>query len=248
MKILPKHGESAPRRIHFRMAMNIGFLVSSVLAFALLRSFQLEQISFFVAAPLLILFAARLRDWDYWFQARKDQSTVTAALKSLANDYVLVTDLALPDDGGNLDHFLIGPNGLFVIEVKNYSGYVRCDQDQWAVKTHRIKSLSKQAKRNTIALRRAIAGLYTARATEIPYVVPLLVFANPAARLRLFRPTVAVLRLDKLAEFVRDYAAKRPITREEKQVIVHHLMSLNSTSAEMSDQGNIAKAHLRRVK
>ena len=247
MRILQKDGEFIFRRLRFRMAMNIGFLASSVLSFTLLRYFQLEQMSFFIAAPLLILITARLRDWHRWFPARKNKSTVTGALKSLANDYVLLTHLALPDYGGEIEHFLIGPNGLFVIEVKNYSGYVRCNQDQWAVKSHCIKSLSKQVKRNSIALRSAIACLYTERGTGIPYVTPLLVFSNPEARLRLRRPTMAALRLEEVPKFIRDYAAKRPITHEEKRVIIHHLMSLDSKSAEAACQTSITNQHLRIV-
>jgi Nuclease-related domain len=236
MRILQKNGEYTPPHIRLRLAMNIGFLVTAFLSFIILRGFQLEQMSFFVTAPLLILFTARLRDW------------VTVALKSLSNDYLLLTHIALPVYGGDIDHLLIGPNGLFVIEVKNYSGYVRCNQDQWAVKTRRINSLSKQAKRNSMALRSAIASLYSGRRIAIPYVTPLLVFANPEARLRLRQPTIAVLRLHEIAEFIRDYAPKRQITPEERRRIVHHLVSLDSKAGEMAQQENIGKANLIKLK
>ena len=248
MKILRKNPQSAPGRVYFRITIDIALLVSVILSFALLRKYQLEQMSFFVAAPLLILFTARLRDWERWLPAGNDKSKVIGALHSLSNDYSLLTHLALPDYGGNIDHLLIGPNGLFVIEVKNYSGYVRCNQDQWAVKTHRIKSLSRQAKRNSMALRSAIACLYMGRRTGIPYVTPLLVFAHPEARLRLRQPTMAVLRLRELPEFIRDYAPKRPITPEEKRLIAHHLISLDAKSGERAQPESIGKAHMIKVK
>jgi hypothetical protein len=248
MRILQKNGEHTPRHVRLRLAMDFGLLVAAVLAFIILRKFQLEQTSFFVTAPLLILFTARLRDWECCFAARPDKSRVTVALKSLSNDYLLLTHIALPVYGGTIDHLLIGPNGLFVIEVKNYSGYVRCNQDQWAVKTRRMNSLSKQAKRNSMALRSAIASLYSGRRIAIPYVTPLLVFANPEARLRLRQPTIAVLRLHEVAEFIRNYTPKRQITPEERRRIVHHLGSLDSKAGEIAQQENIGKAHLIRLK
>jgi hypothetical protein len=248
MKNLQKNGASTVKRICFWAGMGIALVGLIVLTLALSSSFQVEPTGFIAAIALLTLFKARFRHWERCFLGGKDESNVTAALKSLPNDYVLLTDLVLPDYSGRVDHFLIGPNGLFVIETKNYSGYVRCDQDQWAVKTHRIKSLSKQVKRNTISVRSAIAGLYAARGTRIPYVVPLLVFMNPQARLRLFRPTVAVLRLEELAEFIRDYAAKGPISHEERRIIIHHLMSSNFEAGDLVDQGTITRAHLRKVK
>jgi Nuclease-related domain len=49
------------------------------------------------------------------------------------DDHVLFNDLTLSDSRGNVDHLVIGPNGLFVIESKTYSGYVKCFGDTWYV-------------------------------------------------------------------------------------------------------------------
>ena len=78
---------------------------------------------------------------------RKGESAVTKTLKSLPDDYVVLNDIVLPDRKGNVDHVLIGPNGVFVIETKNYSGFIKCEEDDWFVNGHRIRSLSRQAKR-----------------------------------------------------------------------------------------------------
>ena len=57
----------------------------------------------------------------------------------------------MPDGRGNVDHLVMGPNGLFAIETKNYSTFVKCSGDDWFVNGKKIRSLSKQAKRNAIA-------------------------------------------------------------------------------------------------
>src|SRR5690606_16421614 len=41
------------------------------------------------------------------------------------NEYILMNDLYLPKEDGKttqIDHILIGPQGIFVIETKNYKG------------------------------------------------------------------------------------------------------------------------------
>jgi hypothetical protein len=40
----------------------------------------------------------------------------------LSDDYYLLNDLYLRDGGGDIDHIVLGPNGVFVLETKNWSG------------------------------------------------------------------------------------------------------------------------------
>lgn len=43
------------------------------------------------------------------------------------NEYILMNDLYLPKEDGKttqIDHILIGPQGIFVIETKNYKGWI----------------------------------------------------------------------------------------------------------------------------
>lgn len=112
----------------------------------------------------------------------------------------------LPDGRGNVDHLVMGPNGLFAIETKNYSTIVKCSGDDWFVNGKKIRSLSKQAKRNAIAA--------------------LLVFVNGNGRFSIKNPTVPVLRSSELAEFIAWYNSARPpsITSPKlRRAIVHHL-------------------------
>ncbi len=45
---------------------------------------------------------------------------VVETLTTLDNSYVLINDVVLPDRKGNIDHILVGPNGVFAIETKSY--------------------------------------------------------------------------------------------------------------------------------
>jgi hypothetical protein len=235
MMVLRKGGQFADRRIRFYLWASLSLFTLAISAFAVSHSFRLPAVGFFMAAILWMLFRASVRRWSRWFLGRKGESKVTEALKSLPDEYVVLNDIVLPDSKGNVDHVLIGSNGIFVIETKNYSGFVKCEEEQWFVNGHRIRSLSKQAKRNSMAVRGCIASVFTGPESKIPYIVPLLVFVSSHTRLKLFKPTVCVLRLNELVEFIRDRETRRAITEDEKQAMVHHLQLLQRNFAEISD-------------
>jgi len=179
MRVLRKGGQFADSRIRFYLWESFGLLVLAITALALSHSFRQPAVGFFAVAAIVILFKASIRRWVRWFLGRKGESAVTETLKSLPDDYVVLNDIVLPDRKGNVDHMLIGPNGVFVIETKNYSASVRCEEDEWFVNGHRIRSLSKQAKRNSLAVRGCIASLFPGPQSKVPYIVLLLVFVNP---------------------------------------------------------------------
>ena len=56
---------------------------------------------------------------------------VTEYLKELDDSYYLINDIILPNSYGNIDHILLGPNGIFVIESKHFEGEIRCNGDNW---------------------------------------------------------------------------------------------------------------------
>jgi hypothetical protein len=226
------------------LSSSAGFVVLTLFALAAFLHFQVPEVSFFVAAPLFILFKASFRHWERWFLAKRRESEVTEALKSLPGDYVVLNDIALPDSKNNVAHVLIGPNGVFAIETNNYSGHVKCEEERWFIKGQAIRSLSKQAKRNSMALRSSIGSLFTGSRASVPYVVPLLVFVSARAKLDLFKPTVTVLKLAELVAFIQNYNTERPITPDEKRTIVYYLQSLQPTFRELADQGAIANDDL----
>ena len=188
-----------------------------------------------LASPLLGLIAggvvamgavASFKQSGNWSSGKKGELAVTDALKSLSNDYVLLNDLMLPDGRGNIDHLVIGPNGLFVIETKNYSSYVKCSGDDWYVNGQKIRSLSKQAKRNAMEIKKNLQALFAEHQTGMPFVNALLVFISGNGRLNINRPTIPVLRSSEVPEFIARYnATKRPAfaTPELMRAIVHHL-------------------------
>jgi hypothetical protein len=68
--------------------------------------------------------AARLeRSAELWERGAQGEVEVARALESLPDGWVVLHDLAWPGrPRANLDHVVIGPGGVFVVDAKNWSG------------------------------------------------------------------------------------------------------------------------------
>lgn len=70
-----------------------------------------------------------------YFKGKMGEKMVALHAEQLGKDYVMLHDCTLPCDGGTtqIDHILISPFGVFVVETKNYEGWIfgGARQKQW---------------------------------------------------------------------------------------------------------------------
>jgi hypothetical protein len=228
MLMLRGGGEFADQQIRRYLKNAILCFSVALVGIFLTPYVKLPLVGFVVTIVGVLAFKEHLKGWSNWTVGKQGEIAIADALKSLPDDYALLNDLMLPDGIGNIDHVVMGPNGLFVIETKNYSSYVKCFGDSWFVNGKRIHSLSK-AKRNALVLRQNLAGVFKDQRVRLPYIVAVLVFLGGRSRLSIKNPTIPVLRAPELSDFIVRYnTAKAPsITSPElRRAIVHHLQVL----------------------
>ncbi len=68
---------------------------------------------------------------DSWVKGLEGENIVWNYLNTLPEGYYVFHDVTLPEKKGNIDDVVVGPNGLFLIEVKNYSGEYRIEENEW---------------------------------------------------------------------------------------------------------------------
>jgi hypothetical protein len=160
------------------------------------------------------------------------EKAVEKELHVLDDSYSLINDIMMSDSGGNIDHVLLSPKGIFIIETKNYSGEIRCNGDQWTKKVgyrlYEIRSVSKQAKNNA----KRLSNLIKENTNRTVYVRPICVFTYPSARLRLYKPTLPILRLKELAEFVEQAPQINSLSDSEIQVISQCILGEHSNNPD----------------
>lgn len=82
---------------------------------------------------LLLFFFIKNRNW--FSRGAKGERTVSEKLHGLGEHYIVLDDLLIPNAHGDtqIDHVVVSPFGVFVIETKCWSGWISGGEnsDQW---------------------------------------------------------------------------------------------------------------------
>ncbi len=125
----------------------------------------------------------------------------------LNNDYCLINSVRVRGIG-DVDHVVLGPNGVFVLETKNWSGKISCNGDSWKRAGKPIAaSPSRQAKASALAVKRLID-------TSV-WVEAVVVFTNRHAVLQVNNPTCPVLHLSQLSRHIADSKSQHTLSRNQ---------------------------------
>jgi len=210
------------------------FLLLFILLFSLtgyLVLFKTENIStlegagFVTSLIMLILFRHYQQKYRIYESGRQGEKTVNNALtKNLGDEYCLINGAYLKGGGGDVDHILLGPSGVYVLETKNWSGKIVCHGDQWQRPGKKNKTNpSLQVKHNTQKIRHIINTIPTLQNCHV-WVEGIIVFTNPHADLSINNPTVTILRLSQLIGHIKNQKNNH-LTKEQVQQITKQIQN-----------------------
>jgi hypothetical protein len=96
---------------------------------------------------------------EAWAKGAEGERLTASALESLEGDgYVLLNDLRIPGRRSNVDHVLVGPSGVYVIESKNYSGAIKITSRAVTLNGRRRDRDIKEVLREAEVVETALAG------------------------------------------------------------------------------------------
>ena len=188
----------------------------------------LEEAGLLISIAPLIGFYFYLRKYRIYSGGWAGEKQVVNLLTSKINDdYYLLNDLYLRNGGGDIDHIVLGPNGVFVLETKNWSGSISCNGDDWqrGGKRNFSGSPSRQVKRNAAKIKQIIDNNSNLRMLGI-WVEGIVVFTNRHASLHVNSPTVPILTLSQLPSHILGYRNSRSLSGEQienigKEILKH---------------------------
>jgi len=134
----------------------------------------------------------------------------------LDNSYVLINDVVLPERMGNIDHILVGPNSVFVIETKSY---------RW----HYLNRFPiRQVIGSAISLRQ-----FLKKQTQLDIFIPaILVSTDPNATTSQSSSTVNVITLRNLCAFIKDQRNQYSLDSEAKKNLIHEILKVSHTTSQ----------------
>jgi len=164
---------------------------------------------------------AAVRGASNWAKGADGEALVGQELSTLPDSYIVFHDFN-PTSAGvvarwNVDHIVIGPNGMFVIETKNYTH----TSVQPAAKSSFTRKNVAQARRNSLTFKDKIRAWSAGKLGDV-FVLPILVYTQAGAYVRQTREAeVHVIPLKWLADEITRHKARRQLDPDEIYRIAH---------------------------
>ena len=209
------------------------FLILFILS---LRVLLTVSLNIFEAAGLLVslvplaVFYFYLRKYRIYNAGWEGEKQVAKLLSSkLSDDYLLINDLYLHNSGGDIDHVVLAPSGIFVLETKNWSGDITCNGDDWqrAGKRNFKSSPSLQVKRNAAKIKHIIDSSQAFRSLNV-WVEGIVVLTNSHATLHLNNPTVLILKLPQLPSHITTFRSPNNCSPQQIEAIGKEILRQKS--------------------
>jgi hypothetical protein len=160
-------------------------------------------------------------------QGLEGEKQVTNVLSStLSDEYFLINDVQLVvGKRSNIDHIVLGPTGIFVLETKNHSGKIACYEDSW---TSIGQNPFAQARSNASIVYRVIkaSGIFESKP---PWIQAVAVFANKKVELdrRKAPSNVEVLKIDELTNYITQETTR--LSTQEIELISKEILNAQAS-------------------
>lgn len=241
------------RRVNGLMMFVVGF---TILMFILgwvsgyiwrarnVASYALLLLAVAVAIPWLRYITRRsnafMRDARMDDDGAQGERLLIPALRMLPDTYTVISDFDFAESYGNIDHLVIGPNGLFAIDIKNWRGTVSADGHGELLLNGRptdkpqVRGLTARA----MNLRERLKAL-----TRLdPYINCLMVFPHTRVEARWGTTGhVTCLRLEQVADYVTKYKPKTPLTPADQALLVKAVSALKDTITASSPKEKVIR-------
>lgn len=193
--------------------------------------------------------------WRVWLSkpeniGKMGERRVARKLNWLSNEYITLNDVLLPTRYGTtqIDHIVVSPYGIFIIETKNYKGWIFGHQDSeewkqslhgkktlwgWSSEQHKFRNPIRQNLAHSIAVRDILkdVGSFT--------IIPIIAFSDKA-KLNVTTPNHTVINWSNLCPVIKSYVTPS-ISPGDIQQIITKLSTTNNYSV------GVRKQHIRQV-
>jgi len=148
-----------------------------------------------------------------------ERNVVKNISDKLSSDYSIFNDVLLKDGkrSGNVDHIIVGPTGIFVMETKNNKGIVTYDGYKWGGISG---NPSQQAVSNMFRIKDILKYCEVFK-EKAPYVNAVILFTNSKIGLKISKDPewCKVLQIGKPTDSsLSDYIKNEPVRFSDKEI------------------------------
>lgn len=166
-------------------------------------------------------------------------------------EYIVINDLYLPRKGGKttqIDHVLIAENGIYIIETKNFKGWITGSEHQqfWTQTNFKRKDKFYNPIWQNAGHIKAVQSILGHVLEDVP-IYSVIAFGNQA-ELKFKHPfkNATVLKTNKLLSFIKSGAGVKHLSDFKKHKIKHLLMQY--VLKDRKAQKQQSKKHVEEIK
>ena len=187
------------------------------------------------------------------------EKRIARKLDWLPKEYIVLNDIMLPTQYGTtqIDHIVISPYGIFVIETKNFKGWIFGHENSeewtqsllgkkhfwgWSSEQHKFRNPIRQNQTHTRAIKRTISNIGDFK------IIPIVVFLDKAS-LSITAPNYHVINWRELRSTIKRFRVQCIETRDVK-AISNKLLSTNivDKEARKSHTGHVQNIQINKQK
>jgi hypothetical protein len=134
-----------------------------------------------------------------------EDAIVAHFMRGLDNRFIMLRNLQLDDTGEACRPILIGPAGIYLLNISHIKGVFKAKDDTWweMEKTSQKyrpsrPNLIKQTKDHG----KKLAQILDTHGKSHPEIIPILIFANPGVNIERSNPAIRILLMDGVDSFI----------------------------------------------
>lgn len=154
-------------------------------------------------------------NWPNELQAQK--AIITFFDRHLEKGYTLIRNLTLGQSGIMVPMILLGPAGIYVIQVSYLRGRYEVRGDTWNVESgEKFKPAPINLIQRTVRMANALKIFIERQGVNIPIGIdPVLIAGDPGLHIESVRPAIRVMMIDGIKSFVSGLSTARPALSAE---------------------------------
>jgi hypothetical protein len=180
-------------------------------------------------------------------ESKAEQILIAQMERALSDKYFMVKNASIEGLGGQGILILVGPPGIYLLNVSTQKGIYRAKDDVWSEMKERNRQFEPAQPnliKETIHISSCLEDFLATHLTRVPAIQPVLVLLNPGTHVDSIRPAVRIILMDGLERFLSRVSIETSqLSNEEVQEILA-LIRDQTAQPEEEVKGNQPEKHL----
>jgi hypothetical protein len=128
-----------------------------------------------------------------------EDAVIARFMRGLDNRFIMLHNMQLGSLGEVFPTILVGPAGLFVLNISHVKGFYKVKEDAWLEMnktSHKYGPVRPNLIKQSKDFAQKLAQILEAHGKSHPEIVPILIFANPGVHVETSKPAIRIVLMD----------------------------------------------------